>query len=186
MAVYDTFSYTQSVRRKIPGFVRGIQWLLYFAVAIFAVIGAMYGALWLIPALGTLFGSWYYMGTARVTYVYTLKGANLAVQRVSGLASRPKKVDFGVFDLTTLRVMAPDGNAALDQAEEETRNAPEKRVTYDVSAHDADKICSVMYLTGIDREKGRPVKVYFQPSPELRGYIRQIAPGRVLGYDEGI
>ena len=186
MAVYDTFLYTQSVQRKIPGFVRGIQWLLYLAVAIFAIIGAMYGALWLIPALGTLFGSWYYMGVARVSYVYKLEGANLTVQRVSGLLSRPKTVDFADFDLTTLCVMAPDGNTALNQSEEDTRNAPEKRITYDVSAHDPDNICSVMYLTGSGREKGRPVKVYFQPSPELCHYIRQIAPGRVLGYDESI
>lgn len=186
MAIYDTFMYTQSVQRKIPGFVRGVQWLLYLAVAVFAVIGALYGALWLIPALGTLFGSWYYMGAARVTYVYTLEGANLTVQRVSGLLSRPKTEKFAEFDLTTLRVMAPDGNAALGQAEEEIRNSPAKRITYDVSAHDPDNICSVMYLTGSGKEEGRPVKVYFQPSPELCRYIRKIAPGRVLGYDESI
>lgn len=186
MADHDTFRYTQSVQRKIPGFVRGIQWLLYLAVAIFAVIGAMYGPLWLIPALGTLFGTWFYMGAVRVSYVYRLEGANLTVQRISGLLSRPKTVNFANFDLTALWIMAPDGNTALNQAEEDPRSALGKRITYDVSAHDPDNICSVMYLTGIGREEGRPVKVYFQPSPELRRYIRQIAPGRVVGYDESI
>ena len=184
MADYETIQYAQNVRRKIPGFVRTIQVLLYLAVFIFTVIGAMSGPVWMIPALGTLFGSWYYMGAARVTYIYRLEGTRLFVQRVSGLKSRQKTVDFADFDLTTLRIMAPDGSPALEQAEEASLNGAAKRITYDVSAHDPDNICSIMYLTGTGAEEGRPLKVYFQPSSELRGYIRQIAPDRVLGYDK--
>ena len=184
MAAYDTFNYSQSVRRKIPGFVRAVQGLLYLAVVIFTVIGALNGAVWLIPALGTLFGSWYYMGAARVTYVYRLEGTRLSVQRTSGLKSKPRTEDFGEFDLTKLIIMAPEGSPALEQAETESQNGPAKRIVYDVSAHDADAIPSVMYLTGTGQEEGRPLKVYFQPSETLREYIRLIAPERVIGHDE--
>lgn len=184
MKVYDSFLYTQNVQRRIPGFVRVIQVLLYLAVAIFAIAGAAAGMLWALLAVGTLVGTWYFMGTARVTYIYKLEGARLRVQRVSGLKSRPKREDFGDFDLTTLRVMAPEGSVALRQAEEETLNIEPKRITYDVSAHDPDHVCSVMFLTGVGMEKNRQLKVYFQPSGEMLRCIRLIAPGRVLGYDD--
>lgn len=184
MAVNDEFRYTQSVPRKIPGHVRVIQWLLYFCVVIFTILGAMWGFLWLFPALGTLFGSWYFMGAARVTYQYRLEGARLTVERTSGLKSKPKTVTFGEFDLTKLIAMAPEGSPLLEQAEAASAAASPRRITYDVSAHDPDKICSVMYLTGTGKESGRALKVFFQPSPELRGYIRRIAPDRVFGYEE--
>ena len=70
MKVYDSFLYTQNVPRKIPGYVRVIQALLYLAVAIFAVAGAAAGMLWALLAVATLVGTWYFMGTARVTYIY--------------------------------------------------------------------------------------------------------------------
>lgn len=184
MAVYDDFRCSQSVVRKIPGHVRVVQVLLYVAVVVFTVIGSMEGTVWLIPALGTLFGSWYFMGMARVTYEYALEGATLRVQRVSGMRSKRKAVDFGLFDLTKMRIMAPEGSSALEQAEEQSRTAQPKRITYDVSAHDPDNICSVMYLTGVGDEAGRELKVFFQPGPELRDYICQIAPGRVAGYEK--
>ena len=184
MKVYDSFLYTQNVQRRIPGYVRVIQVLLYLAVAIFAVIGAASGMLWALLAVFTLVGSWYFMGTARVTYIYKLEGARLRVQRVSGLKSRPKKEEFCDFDLTAIRVMAPDGSKELEQAEAETLNIEPKRITYDISAHDPDHPCSVMFLTGIGLEKNRQLKVYFQPSGEMMRCIRLIAPGRVLGYDE--
>ncbi len=182
MADYDGFSYTQSVTRRIPGYIRVIQWLLYFSVFAFTVAGALWGPFWLIPALGTLFGSWYFMGTARVTYQYRLEGARLAVDRISGLKSKPKTTLFGQFDLTKLIAMAPEGSQQLAQAEAASTAGPARRVTYDVSAHDPDNICSVMYLTGVGPEEGRPLKVFFQPDPALREYIRRIAPDRVLGY----
>lgn len=179
MTGQEHYQYTQSIQRRIPGYVRLIQALLYMAVVIFAIIGSMEGAFWLIPALGTLFGSWYFMGAARVTYVYRLDGTRLHVQRISGLKSRPKKEDFAELELTGLRVMAPEGSSHLAEAERETQNDQPRRITYDVSAHDPADVCSVMYLSGVGREAGRNLKVYFQPSAELRQYIRSIAPGRV-------
>lgn len=184
MAGQEDIRCTQSVARKIPGHVRVIQWMLYTAVMIFTIIGAMQGPVWLIPALGTLFGSWYYMGAARVNYEYRLEGTRFTVERVSGLKSRRKAVPFGDFDLTKLIIMAPDGSPALEQAEADSLNAGAKRIVYDISAHDADDICSVMYLTAVGEEAGRPLKVFFQPSPEMRECIRRLAPGRVTGYGE--
>ncbi len=173
----------QSVNRRIPGHIRVIQWMLYAAVLIFTVIGAMQGFIWLFPALGTLFGSWFFMGAARVTYEYELDGAILTVRRASGMRSRRKIVDFGVFDITKLTIMAPEGSAALEQAEADSQRPERRRIVYDVSAHDPDDICSVMYLTGVGEEQGRALKVYFQPSPEMRDCIAKLAPGRVTGYD---
>ena len=184
MDAYEDILCAQSVVRKIPGHVRVIQWMLYVAVVIFTVAGAMGGFVWLIPALGTLFGSWYYMGMARVTYEYRLEGAQFTVERVSGLKSKRKVVRFGEFDMTKLIVMAPDGSAALAEAEQASLNAGAKRITYDISAHDPEDICSVMYLTGVGPEQGRPLKVFFQPSPEMRDCIAKIAPGRVTGYEK--
>ena len=184
MKVYDSFLYTQNVQRRIPGYIRVIQVLLYLAVAIFAAVGAAEGMAWALLAVATLVGTWYFMGTARVTYIYKLEAARLRVQRVSGLKSRPKKEDFCDFDLTQIRVMAPDNSPALEEAEAETANLEPKRITYDISAHDPDHPCSVMFLTGIGTEKNRQLKVYFQPSGELLRCIRLIAPGQVLGYDE--
>ena len=184
MADYENVFCTQTVHRRIPGHIRVIQWLLYFFVLLFTVIGAMWGFVWLFPALGTLFGSWYFMGAVRVTYNYKLEGSRLQVERVSGLKSRQKATDFGDFDLTRLRIMAPEGSQALAEAEEASTNASPKRIVYDVSAHDPDKICSIMYLTGVGQEKDRPLKVYFQPSPEMRDCIRTIAPDRVVGYEQ--
>ena len=184
MAGHEDIHCAQSVLRRIPGHVRVIQWMLYAAVLIFTVIGAMQGFLWLFPALGTLFGSWYYMGVARVTYEYRLEGTRFTVERVSGLKSKRKAVLFGEFDLTKLIVMAPEGSPALEQAEADSLNAGAKRIVYDISAHDPDDICSVMYLTAIGKDAGRPLKVFFQPSPEMRESIRRAAPGRVTGYGE--
>lgn len=184
MTAYEDIFCTQSVDRKIPGHVRVIQWMLYTAVLIFTIMGAMQGFVWLLPALGTLFGSWYYMGAARVTYDYKLEGARFTVTRISGLQSRRKSVPFGNFDLTTLRIMAPEGSPALEQAEADSLAAGQKRIVYDVSAHDPDSICSVMYLTGVGEEEGRPLKVLFQPNPEMRDCIGRIAPGRTAGYGE--
>ena len=184
MAGYDEFRYTQSVPRRIPGHIRVIQWMLYFCVLIFTILGAMQGPIWLFPALGTLFGSWYFMGAARVTYRYLLEGAVLTVERTSGLKSRPKTVTFGEFDLTRLIAMGPEGSPLLEKAEADSAAASPRRITYDVSAHDPDDICSVMYLTGVEKGEDRAMKVFFQPMPELRDYIRQIAPGKVFGYGE--
>lgn len=184
MRGYEDIYCSQSVDRKIPGYVRVIQGMLYAAVFFFTVIGAMQGVFWLIPALGTLFGAWYYMGAARVSYDYELKGARFTVMRSSGMPSRRKSVPFGKFDLTTLKVLAPEGSPELARSEEESLTDPRKRIVYDISAHDPDRICSVMYLTGVEEDEGRPLKVLFQPDPQMRACIRRIAPERVRGYGE--
>ena len=184
MKVYDSFLYTQNVQRRIPGYVRVIQALLYLAVLIFAVIGLTSGIHWGLLAVATLVGSWYFMGTARVTYIYKLEAARLRVTRVSGLRSRPKREDFCDFDLTQIRVMAPEGSLHLAEAEADTLNIEPKRITYDISAHDPDHPCSVMFLGGIGLEKNRQIKVYFQPSGEMLRCIRLIAPGRVFDHEE--
>ena len=187
MAGHEDIRCAQSVVRKIPGHVRVIQWMLYTAVLIFTVIGAMQGFLWLFPALGTLFGSWYYMGVARVTYEYTLEGTRFTVERVSGLKSKRKAVLFGEFDLTKLIIMAPEGSPALEQAEADSMNAGAMLAWKAIGVEtglDPDDICSVMYLTAIGKDAGRPLKVFFQPSPEMRESIRRAAPGRVTGYGE--
>lgn len=183
VAVYDSFEFTQSVLRKIPGHIRVIQALIYLFVVIFAVIGTMGGPLWLIPTLGTLFLSRLYMGAVRVTYVYRLQGAILSVQRISGPNSRQKAEDFAEFDLKRLQIMAPEGAQTLKSAEVAFQDSAH-RIIYDVSAHDTKQVCSVMYLHDTKEDAGKMVKVCFQPEPELVSCIRRIAPDRTTGYEE--
>ena len=80
--------------------------------------------------------------------------------------------------------MAPENSSFLDGIEAETKGLNPKRITYNVSAHDPGDDCSVMFLEGVGPETGRVLKVYFQPSPELRRYITRIHPNRVRGYEE--
>lgn len=183
MTSLNSLSYSQSIQRKIPASVRVIQVMLYLAVFAFAAIGASGGLHWGLLAVATLVFAWYFMGTARVTYLYQLEGTRLRVQRISGFKSRPRTEDFAELELTRLRVMAPEGSPHLREAEAETRDLSPKRITYNVSAHDPGDVCSVMFLQGVGREEGRWLKVYFQPSAELRGYIARIRPGCVRGYD---
>ncbi len=182
MAVYDTFEFIQSVPRKIPAYAKAIQLMLYLSVVIFTVIGTMGGPLWLIPALGTLFVSWFYSGSISITYIYHLQGSILAVQRISGLKSKQNIENFGEFDLTGLRMIAPEGSQVLDVAEAEFQRGASGRVSYDVSAHNPRQICSVMYLRGTKEEAGKSIKMRFQPGSELLAYIQQIAPDRMAGY----
>ena len=184
MSELQKLSYAQTVQRRVPGSVRLVQIMLYLAVAVFAVVGASGGIVWGLLAVGTLLLAWYLMGTARVTYLYQLTGTRLRVQRVSGFKSRPKTEDFGNFVLTRLRVMAPEDSPFLDEAEADTRDLNPKRVTYNVSSRDTGSVCSVMFLEGVDQESGLWLKVYFEPSPELRNHIARIRPGRVRGYDD--
>ena len=184
MSELQKLSYTQTVQRWIPGSMRLVQIMLYVVVAMFAFIGLSGGLLWGIMAVGLLVFAWYLMGSARVTYIYHLNGSRLSVQRVSGFKSRPKTVDFAELELTKLRVMAPEDTSFLNEAEAETKDLNPKRITYDVSDHDPNTVCSVMYLEGVGAEGGRWLKVYFQPAPALREHIARICPGRVKGYDE--
>lgn len=170
---------SHSVQRVIPARVRIIQGLLYAAVALFTIIGTRGGLYWGALAVGTLVFAWYYMGIARTTFLYELTGTRLRVQRVSGFASRPKTEPFGVFELSGIRVMAPEGSPRLEAEEAATRAVTPKRIVYDLTSHDKMRDCRVMFLEGAGEDAGRQVKAYIEPSPELLRCIRRAAPGRV-------
>lgn len=169
----------QTVERRIPSSIRVIQYMLYFAVAVSTFLGAMWGALWLLPSLGSLFLAWYLMGEARVSYEYQLEDGTFRVLRTSGMRSRQKTVDFLTVDLSLLQVMAEEGMAVLEEAEAASKNGAKKRVTYDVSAHDAGRACYVLYAMGVGEESGRHIKVYLSPNAEMRRQLRLLCPGKV-------
>ena len=181
---FDNIVVRQSVERKVGSHIRVLQVLLYIYVALFTVIGMTKGILWLIPPLGTLFVCWYMMGEARVYYDYQLDGYILKALRTSGMRSKQKTVEFLCMDLRTLVIMAEDGLSILDEAEEASKAAVPKRITYDISAHDKDKGCYVMYAEGMGAEAGRKLRVYFSPGPELKNAIRMLCPGKVHLTDE--
>ena len=181
---FDNSVVRQSVERKVGSHIRVLQVLLYIYVALFTVIGMTKGILWLIPPLGTLFVCWYMMGEARVYYEYQLDRYILKALRTSGMRSKQKTVEFLCMDLRTLVIMAEDGLSILDEAEEASKAAVPKRITYDISAHDKDKGCYVMYAEGIGAEAGRKLRVYFSPGPELKNAIRMLCPGKVHLTDE--
>ena len=170
---------SHSVQRHIPVHVRLIQFLLYAAVAFFTLIGTAGGLYWGVMAVGTLAFSWYYMGIARTSFIYELSGTRLRVQRVSGFASRPRTEEFAQFDLTTIRVMAPEGSPRLEAEDEATRALRPKRVVYDLTSHDRNMTSWVMFLEGGGSDEGRVVKAYVEPSRQMLVCIRRAAPGRV-------
>lgn len=170
---------SHSVQRVIPVRVRIIQGMLYIAVALFTFIGTMGGLYWGALAVGTLVFSWYYMGIARTTFLYELTGTRLRVQRVSGFMSRPKTEPFGVFELSGIRVMAPEGSPRLDAEDAATKAMRPKRVVYDLTSHDKMRDCWVMFLDGAGDDANRQVKAYIEPSLALLRCIRRAAPGRV-------
>lgn len=176
---YESLTIRQSVDRKIAARIRVIQWLLYVFVALFTIVGTTRGVLWLIPPLGTLFLSWYMVGEASVNYEYRLDGYMFSVMRTSGMRSKQKTVEFLNMDLRKMVIMAEDGLSLLDEAEAASKAAVPKRITYDVSAHDRDKGCYVMYAEGIGPEAGRKLRVFFSPGPELKNAIRMLCPGKV-------
>lgn len=176
---HRNISYTQNVERKIPSHIRLLRNLLYVSVVLFVIIGTTKGPLWLIPPLGTLFLCWYMMGEARVSYEYRLDGHMFKVLRISGMRSKTKVVSFLNLDLHNLIIMAEEGVSLLDEAETSSRAAMPKRITYDVSAHDADIGCFVAYATGIGEEEGRQLKIYFSPNADLCHYLRILCPGKV-------
>ncbi len=170
---------THNVQRRIPAHVRVIQFLLYATVILFALIGTMGGLHWSIMAVATLIFSWYYMGLARVSFIYALSGTRLRVERVSGFASRPKTEVFAQFDLTGIRIMAPEGLPALEAQDEATRALRPRRVVYDLTSHDRNMPAWVMFLEGSGADAGRVVKAYIEPSSEMLACIRRAAPGKV-------
>lgn len=169
----------QSVDRKIATRIRVIQALLYVFVVLFTIIGTTRSFLWLIPPLGTLFLCWYMVGEARVNYEYRLDGYMFTAMRTSGMRSKQRTVEFLNMDLRKMVIMAEDGLSLLDEAEATSKAAVPKRITYDISAHDRNRGCYVMYADGIGAEAGRKLRVFFSPGPELKNAIRMLCPGKV-------
>lgn len=172
-------SCSHNVQRVIPAHVRVIQALLYVAVFAFAVIGTFGGLYWGILAIGTLVFTWYYMGVARVSFIYQLSGTRLRVQRVSGFVSRPRTEAFAQFELSGIRIMAKEGSPLLNGEERATAELRPKRITYDLTSHDRNRDVWVMFLDGSSDDAGRQVKAYVEPSAELLACMRRAAPGRV-------
>ena len=181
---FENISVRQSIERKIPSHIRVLRVMLYFFVFLFAIIGTTEGVLWLFPTLGTLFVCWYMVGEARVIYDYELDGYMFKAMRTSGMQSRRKMVEFLNMDLRKMEIMAEEGLSLLDEAEEASRAAVPKRITYDISAHDREKGCYVMYAKGIGEEEGRSLRVFFSPGPEMKNAMRMICPGKVNLSDE--
>lgn len=175
----ENLTIRQSVERKIPSNIRVLQVMLYFCVFLFIIIGSTEGFLWLIPTLGTLFLCWYMVGEARVIYEYQLDGHMFRAMRTSGMRSKQKTVEFLNLDLRNMAIMAEEGLSLLDEAEAVSKAATPKRITYDISAHDKDKGCYVIYATGTGPEADRQLRVYFSPGPELKNALRMLCPGKV-------
>lgn len=176
----QTISIRRSVERKVPGYVKVIVFLLYAATLLFTILGSMFGILFLPLALGSLFGGWYLMGEARVVYEYRLDGKTLTVMRTSGMRSRQKEVEFFTLDLNDLIVVAGEGTQSMQDAEKLTRQGERKRVCYDVSAQDSNRVCAFLYAKGSGADSGRFVRVCFFPYPDLVGAIRTLCPGKVM------
>ncbi len=171
------------VDRKIHASTRVIQFLLYFSVFVFVIIGMYGNFLWLIPTLGTLFFSWYFMGEHRVSYEYQLDGMMFRVIRYSGMRQRPKVVQFMELDLSELIIMSEEGTSRLEEAEELTAKAQPKRVTYYINAQDVNRPSLVLYAKGYGEDAGKYVKAYMNPSAEMVGYMRLLCPGKVFPYE---
>ena len=180
----ESVYYRESIPRKVPGYIRVIQALLYLAVLIFTVMGSMQGLLWAILAVGTLLGAWLFMGTVRIEYEYCLDGMTFSVIRHSGMRSRPKSEEFLLIDLANLVIMADEGAEGLEPWGKQSAAASPRRITYDVSAHDAGRGCSVLYAMGSGGEAGRWLKVYLQPTSELISWLRRLCPGKVAAHAE--
>ncbi|MDO5297880.1 MAG: hypothetical protein Q4F18_00525 [Clostridia bacterium] len=185
MEDFSQICYRHSVTRRIPRRIRLIQGMLYFSVAVFTFLGTMWGFPMLVLTLGTLFGTWYFMGLMRVEYEYRLDDTRFTVIRHSGMRSRPKAEDFLKLELGDIEAVGYPDSEELEEIEERTAHLKPRRIMYNVSAHDVNRDCAVAYVRGIEEEKGRWLKVYFEPEPELMGYIRKRCPGKVFVYEGG-
>ena len=171
------------VDRKIHSSTRVIQVLLYFSVLVFVIIGMYGGFLWLIPTLGTLFFTWYFMGEHRVSYEYQLDGTMFKVIRYSGVRQRPKVVQFMELDLSELILVSEDGTSRTEEIERISAQAKPKRVTYYINAQDPNRPSLVLYAKGYGEESGRYVKAYMNPSAEMINNMKLVAPGKVFSYE---
>ena len=158
---------------------------MYVAVFIFAILGAMWGTLMLIPTLGTLFFAWYYKGVNSITYEYQLDGYDLHIRRLSGTRAKPVNVAFAYVDLTRLIVIADQFSEQIAQGEAAFEAAGKKRrVTYYTSAQDPDKPSVVLYARGSGPEEGMIVRIYLQPTGPLLHCLRTLCPGKVFTHVE--
>ena len=171
------------VDRKIHSSTRVIQLLLYFSVFVFVLIGMYGGFLWLIPTMGTLFFTWYFMGEHRVSYEYQLDGSMFRVIRYSGVRQRPKVVQFMELDLNELILISEDGTSRTEEIERISAQAQPKRVTYYINAQDPNRPSLVLYAKGYGEEAGRYVKAYMNPSAEMINNMKLVAPGKVFSYE---
>ena len=171
------------VDRKIHTSTRVIQFLLYFSVFVFVVIGMYGGFLWLIPTLGTLFFAWYFMGEHRVSYEYQLDGTMFTVIRYSGVRQKPKVVKFMELDLKELILISEDGTSRTEEIEAITAKAQPKRITYYLNVQDPNRPSLVLYARGYGDEAGRYVKAYINPSAEMINNMKLVAPGKVFSYE---
>ena len=171
------------VDRKIHTSTRVIQFLLYFSVFVFVVIGMYGGFLWLIPTLGTLFFAWYFMGEHRVSHEHQLDGTMFTVIRYSGVRQKPKVVKFMELDLKELILISEDGTSRTEEIEAISAKAQPKRITYYLNAQDPNRPSLVLYARGYGDEAGRYVKAYINPSAEMINNMKLVAPGKVFSYE---
>ena len=92
--------------------------------------------------------------------------------------------DDNVLQNKQINQFVDEGVDLLDEAEAASKAATPRRITYDVSAHDADRGCAVAYCMGTGPEEGRWLKVYMQASPGLRSYLNMICRDKVFVHDE--
>jgi len=180
-----SITYRQSVIRKLTTLQKVVLCLLYVCVAIFTFLGTMWGAIMLLPSLGTLFFAWYYKGVVSITYEYQLEGYDLVIRRLSGTRSRPVDIEFAHLDLSRLIVISDQFTPQL--AEGETlfnAAAKEDRVTYYTSAQDPDKPSCVLYAHGSGPEDGYIVRIYLQATGPLLHCLRKLCPGKVHTHAE--
>ena len=180
MTNLDSICYRETIERRIQSHIRVIQVMLYFSVAIFTLLGTMWGFPMLVLSLGTLFFAWYFNGVASVTYEYQLDGYTLRILRHSGMRSRPVSVEFVVLDLTRVLVIAGQGASELEEAQRRFDAAGRQRVTYNTSAQDPDRPSAVLFCEGTGTDSGRLVRVYLQPYPQFMDCLRRLCPGKVF------
>lgn len=176
---FERVCYRHSVMRRIPVRIRVIQAMLYLFVGIFAFFGMFIGFPMLVPTLGTLIFAYWYMGTMRVEYEYRLDGTQFTVIRHSGVRQRPKQEEFLRFDMRSVELAGWPDTPELEAVEARTAQANPRRVVCNISAHDVNRDCAVLYARGQGAESGRWVKVYFDAEKELLGYMRRMCPDRV-------
>ena len=168
------------VDRKIHSSTRVIQFLLYFSVLVFVIIGMYGGFLWMIPTLGTLFFAWYYKGVTTITYDYQIDGHEFTIRRIWGLRGYTKNIEFARIDLSRVIVIGDQFTDVLEEAEALFEQAPKtRRVTYYTSAHNPNRPGILLYARGVGAEEGYIVKVYLQPSGELMHVLKMICPGKM-------